>query len=210
MSDTLTNRTITLAGAIQAAKLAKQIAYQGMCDAGAAEASVGSLFRLDESGEAAAVYGGEAGVADGLRELHAMLAGGGRPRDPEITKYLVGMLHLERKLSRNGEMLATIRDGIDNARAQSEHFSLLHENVLANLSDLYQRTISTLGPRIMIAGDPNRLNEKSNQDKIRALLLAGIRATLLWRHHGGSKWQLLFQRRHILEESKRILNRLPA
>ena len=209
MSDPITNRVLTLAGAVQAAHLAKQVAYQGMCDAAGAEATVGSLFRLDE-GEVAAVYGGEAGVADGLRNLHKMLAGQSSPRDPEITKYLVGMLHLERKLSRNREMLATLVDGIDNARAQIEHFSLLHENVLANLSDLYQRTISTLGPRIMIAGDPQRLNDKANQDKIRALLLGGIRSTLLWRHHGGSKWQLLLQRRRILEETKRILDRLPA
>ncbi|GAB6042310.1 high frequency lysogenization protein HflD [Endothiovibrio diazotrophicus] len=209
MPNPLTNRVIPLAAAIQAAQLAKQVAYHGSCDNTAAEATVGSLFRLDE-GDVAAVYGGESGVAEGLRHLRRMLAGQNVPRDPEITKYLVGMLHLERKLANNRQILTTLRDGIDNARSQAEHFSLLHVNVLANLSDLYQRTISTLGPRIMIAGDPQRLNDKANQDRIRALLLAGIRSAMLWRHHGGSKWQLLFQRRRILEETDRILGRIPA
>jgi high frequency lysogenization protein len=40
----------------------------------------------------------------------------------------------------------------------------------------------------------------SNASKIRALLLAGIRAARLWRQLGGHRWQLVFSRRKLLNE----------
>jgi high frequency lysogenization protein len=55
-------------------------------------------------------------------------------------------------------MLKTIFTGIERARAQSEHFGLLHENVLANLGDIYHSTISTLQPRIMVNGEQEYLS----------------------------------------------------
>ncbi|MNJ04984.1 High frequency lysogenization protein HflD [compost metagenome] len=44
------------------------------------------------------------------------------------------------------------------------------------------------------------LQQASNASKIRALLLAGIRAARLWRQLGGHRWQLVFSRRKLLNE----------
>ncbi|WP_243260442.1 DUF489 family protein, partial [Pseudomonas aeruginosa] len=40
----------------------------------------------------------------------------------------------------------------------------------------------------------------SNAARIRALLLAGIRSARLWRQLGGSRWQMVFSRRRLLNE----------
>jgi len=40
------------------------------------------------------------------------------------------------------------------------------------------------------------------------LLLAGIRATLLWRQCGGSRWKLLFFRKKIQDEAKFLLTQI--
>jgi high frequency lysogenization protein len=44
-----------------------------------------------------------------------------------------------------------------------------------------------LSPRIMVNGDPAHLNNPENANRIRALLLAGIRAAMLWRQSGGGR-----------------------
>jgi high frequency lysogenization protein len=94
-------------------------------------------------------------------------------------------------------MVEKIRKGIELATQRLDHFPMLHENILAQLADIYAETVSTLQPRIMVQGEPLHLQNQDNINLIRALLLAGIRAALLWRQCGGSRRQLLFGRRKI-------------
>ena len=46
----------------------------------------------------------------------------------------------------------------------------------------------------------SHLQVSSNAARIRALLLAGIRSARLWRQLGGSRWQMVFSRRRLLNE----------
>lgn len=91
---------------------------------------------------------------------------------------------------------------------QAEHFGVLHENVLANLADVYHSTISTLQPRIMVQGDPQHLGNQGTVNKIRAVLLAGIRSAHLWRQCGGSRWKLLLARQKIRHEAQFLLTQI--
>ncbi|MFC6673156.1 DUF489 family protein [Marinobacterium aestuariivivens] len=61
-----------------------------------------------------------------------------------------------------------------------------HSSIVANIASLYQETISTFSFRINVGGDPRHLQNAENAAKIRALLLAGIRAAMLWRQVGGA------------------------
>ncbi len=99
-----------------------------------------------------------------------------------------------------------LSNGLDASTAQAEYFSKTHPNVIAGLADIYQKTVSTLTPKIMISGEPGILNNPDNANLIRALLLAGIRATVLWRQAGGSRWRLLFQRTALVAEARRMLD----
>ncbi|MDD2760453.1 MAG: high frequency lysogenization protein HflD [Methylomonas sp.] len=198
----LSNQTIALAGIAQACSLVRQLATTGNADQEAMTASIDSLLRID-SDSVAEVFGGLAGVKHGFEQLDRQLSSR-IAANPEQARYAAQLLHLQKQLSRNPEMTAKIRQGIVKAQAQAEHFGILHENVLANLADIYHGTISTLQPRIMINGDPQHLSNQTTVNKIRALLLAGIRASLLWRQCGGSRWHLLFSRKKILAEAHRL------
>jgi len=77
-------------------------------------------------------------------------------------------------------------------------------SVVANLAGLYQETLSTFKFRIQVGGDPRLLQNTENAAKIRALLLAGIRAAMLWRQVGGRRWHLLFFRSRLRPSLKKL------
>jgi high frequency lysogenization protein len=201
--NTLTNQTIALAGIAQAAALAQQLAIKGSADQDALQASVGSILKVN-SESVVDIFDGLSGVKLGLTELASQLTGN-KIANPEQARYAASLVFLEKQLSKKPAMLKVISGGIEKAQLQSEHFGLLHENVLANLGDLYHSTISTLQPRIMVNGEQEYLSRPDIVNKIRTVLLAGIRSTLLWRQCGGSRWKFIFFRKRLQDEIQRLL-----
>jgi high frequency lysogenization protein len=61
----------------------------------------------------------------------------------------------------------------------------------------------------MVKGMPAYLQDEATADRIRALLLAGIRAAILWYQTGGNRWQLIWKRRSYLKTAQQLLNQLP-
>jgi high frequency lysogenization protein len=102
-------------------------------------------------------------------------------------------------------MLERIRAGIDRAREQVAFFDITHNAVMAGLADCYRQTVSTLQPRVIINGDPVILENPDNQNRIRALLLAAIRAAVLWRQCGGGRLTLVLRRRALVEAAGDLL-----
>lgn len=202
----LSNQTIALAGVAQACSLVRQLATTGNADLEAMTASIGSVLKID-SDSVADVYGGLIGIKLGLEQLDLQLTSR-VVANPEQARYAAQLVHLQKQLSQNPDMLDQIRAGITKAQNQAEHFGVMHENVLANLADVYHGTISTLQPRIMINGDPQHLGNQTTVNKIRALLLAGIRASLLWRQCGGSRWHLLLSRKKLQHEANHLLSQI--
>ncbi len=203
MSHSKYDQTLALAGIYQAASLVKQIANQGKANNAQIESSLETLFRFDAS-SVEEVYGSVAGVSHGLKILHQHLSDKSS-KDIEITKYVLSLIMLEKKLSRNSGMLETISKRLNDIEANFDFFSLNHENTFAKLGHLYKDTISTLGPKIIVSGEQPYLSNDSNANKVRALLLAGIRSAVLWEQCGGSRWQFLFGRKAYLRECDKIL-----
>lgn len=203
---TLANQTIALAGIAQVSVLVQQLATIGTCDQEAMAASIGSVLKIDAD-SVTDVYGGLSGLKLGLNQLNGQITGTKHP-DRDQARYAAAIVYLERKLSERKDLLETIKNGVSTAQAQSEHFGLLHENVLANLGDIYHRTISTLQPRIMVNGEQSFLSRPDIANKIRALLLAGIRSALLWRQCGGSRWKFIFYRSRIQNELQDLIKQL--
>ncbi len=208
MEHTLEERVIAFAGIVQACKLVQQIARTGRADPQAYQASINSLL-ITEATRTEDVYGGAGGVATGLRELIAKFSGA-QQHDMEITQYLLSLLHLERKLVKQPHYMQRISEGIDQARIQSTHFEPLHRNVIANLAGLYKDTVSQIPPKIMVSGEHGHLQAADNADKVRALLLAAIRSAILWRQCGGTRWQVLLQRKKMIAIANQLLNRIHA
>ena len=200
------DRVIALAGVFQAARLARDVARDGSCDAQAFAASRESLFDF-EPASVESVFGGRQGAACGLRALLGQLE---RPnqRDLEVSRYVVSMLHLADRLTGSGHSMQRLHEELSALARRRGHFELgdgvLHEQ----LSQIYQDQISILGPRIMVRGEPLHLQNPGNAARIRVALLAGIRAAVLWRQAGGRKWQLLLRRRGTAATARALIDSL--
>lgn len=197
-------RITALAGVYQASACVMRIARSGSADTAAIEPCVHSLFQVDAP-TVAAVYGPPGAVANGARQIIAQLTGRSE-RNPELIRYVVQVLKLERTLSRRPDMLARIAKGIEAADQKREHFALLHPNLLAHLADIYSDTLSHLQPRILVRGEPMHLNNPDNQNRVRTLLLAAIRSAMLWRQVGGTRLQILLGPRRLLHDARIYLD----
>lgn len=201
MIKSLTNQTIALAGLSQAVYLVQRVARTGASDDEDMETCIASLLKINAD-DVPSVYGGLEKLKTGLKLLEKQL--GPHESDPELARYAAALLFLEGKFRRDRRMQAAVRAGMEKATAKAAHFGLLHENVLSLMADVYQQTISQLGPRIMVMGEPAQLSKLDNANRIRALLLAGLRSAWLWRQCGGGRWKFLMDRGKLREEAARL------
>jgi high frequency lysogenization protein len=204
MEPSLTHQTIALAGLAQSVHLVQQIAKRGRADEEAMAPIIESVLMVDAD-NIEAVYGGLTGLRLGFRTLIQQLSAP-RQVDPELARYASTLLFLERELLQQPAMIEAIGTAIQEAvQARDETGALLDSQVLAALARGYLATISTLKPKVIVSGEQRFLAEAHHADRIRALLLAGIRSALLWRQAGGSRWKILFIRGRIRSEAERLL-----
>ena len=199
------SRTLALAGVFRAAALVNTLANEGTISDNDLKVSVESIFETNPD-DVVQVFGNTNNLSLGFQTLIYQFGKDGEHRNIDIARYVVSMLFLERRLMNNSKMLGTLSSGIELATRQSEHFSSTHENVIANIADLYSRTISELGPRIMVNGEEHHLTNTTISNKIRAVLLSGIRSAVLWQQLGGRRWHILFSRRRYMDEAEKQLN----
>jgi high frequency lysogenization protein len=211
MTKSLNDRTLALAGMVQAAWLVSQVAHTGGAPASIMSHSLRSILQLNPP-DVPSIYGGIGGVATGLRELVKRLGGDRNAVDADMdtTRYTLSLMHLERKLSRRDDLLRGLRDGIGIIAARHADEASTTDAMTDACAELYSHTLSTLTPRIMVKGDPAQLNSAGIPGKIRALLLAGMRSAVLWRQCGGRRWQLLLRRGDLLTQARQLLKGLPV
>jgi high frequency lysogenization protein len=199
------NRAIAFAALVQATYMVDTIARKGSIDAEDFEACVQSIL-AESTDPPEQAYGGLRRLHTGLHLGMRMLKGEQLVQAKAIVSYGASLMRLERRLSAAPDMLAQISSGIGKARSQAGYFgSITHANIIAGLAGLYGDTLSTLKPRIIIHGKAEYLTQAANTDKVRTLLLAGIRAAHLWRKSGGSQWRLLLGRRRLLADMNALL-----
>ena len=124
--------------------------------------------------------------------------------DQQGLRYSAQILHVEKRLAKNPTLMALLQTRLQDARRQAEHFPPNHPNLLAGLATTYQDTASQAAGKIMVIGRPEYLQQTETINRVRTLLLCGVRAASLWRAYGGTRWNLLFARRK-LEEALRGL-----
>lgn len=199
--------TLALAGVCQSARLVQQLAHQGHCDADALHTSLNSVID-QHPGSTLGVFGdSERNLKTGLETLPGILNASHRQGlNDELTRYVLSLTVLERKLSANQSALNTLGERIAGLQRQLEHFELESETLVSAMAGIYVDVISTLGPRIQVTGSPAVLQSPQVQARVRAALLAGIRAAVLWRQVGGSRLQLMFSRQRLIAQAKQILN----
>ncbi|MEZ6993842.1 MULTISPECIES: high frequency lysogenization protein HflD [unclassified Aeromonas] len=202
MSDKFQDRTMAFAGICQAAYLVQKVARDGTCDEASLRESLSSILVTDPK-QPLDVFGNHLAIRDGYRALVEQLGADGSQKNAELTRYVVSLIALERKLAKRKDILNMLGERIGQIGRQQQHFDLLDEQILANMASIYSDLISPIGSRIQVAGTPLFLQQPLVQHKVRALLLAGIRACVLWRQLGGSRTQIIFARKKMVELAKR-------
>ena len=185
-------QALALAGVFQAASLVDELARTGQVEPRAWETLIrATLDTNPESFEA--IYGGHPNnLRRGLDVLESVV--GRKQSNPVVLRYGFTLLLLMNKLRQDDDMMAGLGQSLTRIQGQAEHFGATHENVIASLGEAYQETLSTLKTRIVVQGDPSLLQTRMMPERVRAILLAGIRFALLWHQQGGRRWKLVFQR----------------
>lgn len=194
---------MAFAGIMQAIAQVQHLARHGNGDPDDLTASLKAILVTDPN-SIEDVYPDKFSLRKGYQLIGAQL-GDKNKKDLELTRYMIGVLALERKLTRNDGAMAMLAERINQVRRQLNHFEILDEQVVANLASIYSDIISNLGPKIQIIGNPACLQRPLVQQKIRALLLSAMRSAVLWRQLGGQRRQLIFARKSILDTAKRSL-----
>jgi len=197
-------RTLALAGIMQATELVRQAAWHGTWSGYAASASLHSLFRL-EADSVESVYGDKSHLRLGLETLLAALQG--ENRYAEALRYAIGLLQIERRFMKSARLQESIGERLEQIAAAGEDLEEYEREDLQahEIAQLYTDTISRLSPRIVVSGKPHHLKLDRTVDWIRALLLAGLRSAVLWDQLGGGRFELLFGRKRIMQETRSLL-----
>ena len=153
----------------------------------AARAALFAAVATRSAGSLAEVMPDPASFRTGLQTLREALAG--ERISPEAARYTLQLIDLARRLKGNGaisEALGNLLERLPPHPGPGE------------LGPIYEQTISRLGKRIQVTGDPDLLKRESVADTIRAELLAGVRFAWLWQQLGGRRWHLVLRRRQLL------------
>jgi high frequency lysogenization protein len=197
-------RHIALAGVCQAAALVQSIARKGSADTQAIEASISSIL-VTTPDNPQQVYGSLSNLSVGFSTLVAQLDNESRHKDAEITRYVASILSLERKLSKHPSALSDLGERISHVQRQLGHVDFENGQIMSSLASVYTDVVSPLAPKIQIAGNQQHLSSPTNQHKVRALLLAGVRSAVLWRQMGGKRRHILFNKSQILKAAKQAV-----
>jgi len=195
---------LALAGICQSAALVQAIARKGSADETAVEACLSSIL-VTTPENTQQVYGSLQNLKIGFTTLVSQLDSNNKLKDAELTRYVASIMGLERKLSKHPEILAKLGERVSHVQRQLSHVDFENVQIISNLASIYSDIVSPLAPKIQVAGNPQHLSVETNQKKVRALLLAGVRSAVLWRQLGGKRRYILFQRSAMVESGRSAL-----
>ncbi len=202
----LNQRAIALAALTQAVYLVDCIARKGLADSEDFRILTDSIFADSTANHSVAeLYGGAHKLNTGLRIGIKMLRGDPLPQSKALMAYSASLLSVERRLSKNETVRQKLADGMIRIGKQRKYFGdAAHVNIVAAIADLYGETISTIKPRIIVRGKSEYLSQNTNTQRVRTLLMAGLRAAHIWHKHGGGHLVLLIRRKALLHELEQI------
>ncbi|MEM9532682.1 MAG: DUF489 family protein [Pseudomonadota bacterium] len=201
--DSMHNRVMALAGVFQSSLLAHQLLEErAVVDEEAYQASIESLYTFDAE-STLAVFGGITALKAGLDSLEKNFSG---RRQPSVLAAVVSLLQLGQRVIEDGETSANLADGLQATSVHRKDPGFDETRHIARLAELYTRTISPLSPRVLVRGNSSRLKREETVSAVRAVLLAGVRAAVLWRQLGGSRWQIIFRGRRVLAAARTLLD----
>ena len=195
--DIISERTIALAGVIQACAQVQSLARKGIVEPSAYDGSIKSILVLDAV-NTPAIYGGISGVRTGLSLMVNGVLNSAAPENVEILRYAMTILQLQRQLYADRERFNKFATDIERLSSKSE------DELVDACSKVYQAYVSTLQPQVIVQGEEVHLQNAEVPPKVRALLLAALRSAVLWQQKGGGRFRILWERTRM-QNSARFL-----
>jgi len=209
LQDKRENEVISLAGIFLATALVEKLASTGYLAKEDFKTCMDCL--LEQNPESTlSTFGKLENLELGLQTLIDTLSGLSKQSSQQALRYVLGILHLQGKLSRRKDLLNIIHNRLNHTNMQARHFSSTHDNVIGNLADIYIDTISKFRYRIHVRGEATYLQQQRVASQIRALLFSAIRSAILWRQVGGRRWHILVHRKRLLDEARELLQQIKS
>jgi len=195
-------QSIALSAIFQAAELVSILSKTGKINNIDLQPMIDSILMVNAN-TTVDIYGGQwdyqSHLSTGIDIAKKALGKDRNSVNPDTLRYALSLVHLEYKLSKTPDMLSSIGSKITQIEQKKAHYdNVLHENMIASVSGMYQDTLSTLPFRIQVRGDSRFLQQPQIANQVRAVLMSGIRAAMLWRQLGGRRWHLILKRKALL------------
>lgn len=207
MNNSFTQQTIALAALAQSVFLVNEIATKGSCDNDAFKVCLDSLFDF-ESESPSEIYGEPKNLKLGLTTLADVFGPERNLQRQTLLRYAMSALYLQSVVRKDDEKVALIRSRLEHAK-KNFAFDDSTQQMASAIAGIYTDSVSKLNFRIQISGNSQHLQNPANADRIRALLMAAIRAVFLWQQAGGKRWQLIFTRGKHRQNALSALNDIP-
>ena len=196
------DRIIALAALLQAIEQVQLMANQGQAQTDPLSVCINSLFVFDAT-DCEQIFGNRHQLKPGLKRLYNQLQGDSS-RDNAITRIALNVLHLERQFAKNPRIMQAVHEQLVQIKTESVELGVTHPDVLAKLGKLYADSVSPLGPKIMVQGNPVYLAQSQVVAEVRAALLAALRAAVLWRQMGGRYWDFFLSRGKMSQAAREL------
>ena len=199
------DQTVALAGLFQSLCLVQALARDGgVTETRAYEVCMSSLLRIDAD-SALEVYDDAAGLRLGLEQLLRHLQGPVNQQGLEQASYAAKIMYLERRLGSDDTARNALGRALAALASSPAADDLDRLSQVQTLAGLYADHVSPLGPKVMISGNPTHLKREAVAARIRALLLAAVRAAVLWRQSGGSRAGMLLWRKRYARIARALM-----
>lgn len=200
---------MALGAATQCTVLIHQLATRGQADEQQLAACLDPLFVINPD-SVAEIYPQPVHFSKGLSVLQQIFDSHGLKENAEAARYLLGVLVLQKKFLKINKMQATIGERLEYIGRSRKDGSLtpMSDQEFAEISRVYQDTLSNLTYRIHVGGNPEYLRQPEVANRIRSLLLAAIRSAVLWHQLGGRRWHLFVYKKRIRETLTGIRRKL--
>lgn len=216
MASNIFCETIALAALFQSAVQIQAIARYGTVN----EHAIAPLMRaliITDPDEVTDVYDPQR-LTPGLNNLISCLStrDSESPAKAELKKIASNMMLLENNLNKQKVVFDKLSNQVDNLRLEvlrlhSDYETandniILDYDIIKKYSKIYSDLISPNFPKLIIYGEEQFLRRTELQEMIRALLLAGIRACVLWYQVGGRSYSFRFKTKEFIAGAQSILS----
>ncbi|MCK0526630.1 DUF489 family protein [Anaerobiospirillum sp. NML120449] len=217
MANNIYSETLALAALFQSAAQIQRVARTGSVD----EHTIAPLMRalvITEPDAIEDIYDPkrlESGLNQLLTSLYPKEAA--QPKNAELIKIAFSILGLVSNLEKQDMIYSQLDREVDSLRSNvllmhpdyetEEDNILMDYDVIKLYSGIYSNLISPNFPKLIIYGEEHYLRRTELQEMIRALLLSGIRASILWHQVGGKRYSLMFRYKDIIECARNVLNK---